>query len=267
MNSASSRSSIGPDRRFSVPEDLLVRLRQPGLILFLTGAGVSAESGIPTFRDALTGLWSRYRPEQLATPAAFEADPGLVWRWYGWRRARVSKAQPNPGHVALAELGRRLDQPLLVTQNVDGLHQRAGSENVIELHGNIFRDVCVRNRHPICPDTTGAEQPPVCPRCGSPARPDVVWFGETLPANAIETAQRAARCCRVFFSIGTSAMVYPAAELAHIARDSGAAIVEINPEPTPLTSFADFVLRGASGEVLPALNEGLEPRLSGEKIR
>ena len=233
--------------------DLLRMLRAARHVAVLTGAGVSAESGIPTFRAAQVGLWARYQPEDLATPEAFERNPGLVWDWYAWRGEIVRGARPNPGHFALAEMQRRVPKLSLITQNVDGLHQRAGSTDVIELHGNIGRTKCSRENIVIDQWAETGETPPRCPRCGAYLRPDVVWFGERLPPAALEAAAQAAHTCDVFFSIGTSALVEPAASLARVALRRGAAVVEVNPTITPLTARATFVLQGASGEILPAL--------------
>lgn len=224
-------------------------------IVVLTGAGISAESGIPTFRDQLTGLWARFRPEDLATPEAFLADPKLVWDWYAWRRAKVADVKPNAGHAALADLARR-KSVTLVTQNVDGLHQQAGSDDVIELHGNIRRVRCFERGHPAgrWEDAAGV---PSCAQCGSLLRPDVVWFGESLPAAALERAITLAGECDVFLSVGTSSVVEPAATLPVLARQAGALVIEVNPEATPLTRLADFSLRGPAGVVLPRIVQGL----------
>jgi NAD-dependent deacetylase len=229
----------------------LLRSRPPTLVV--TGAGVSAESGIPTFRDAMTGLWSRYRAEELASPDGFRRDPALVWEWYEWRRHLVRSTRPNAGHHALAELQRLNPDTRLVTQNVDGLHQLAGSTDVIELHGNLFSNRCLEDGGPVPEDSWTSGTPPKCPRCGGPVRPAVVWFGEMLPADALAAAQDAAARCGLFFSVGTSSLVYPAAQLAEIALDRGAVIVEVNPEPTPLTPRSDYVIPHASGLALPAL--------------
>ena len=223
----------------------------------LTGSGVSAESGVPTFRDAQTGLWARYEPQELATPEAFERDPGLVWEWYEWRRGLVREAEPNPGHLALAELERRASSFTLVTQNVDGLHGRAGSNNVLELHGNIMRSKCSVEGLEVEPRAGDESVPPLCPGCGAFLRPDVVWFGESLPEDAFAAASAAARSCDVFLSVGTSSLVYPAASLPSEAARSGAVVVEVNPDETPLTPYADYALRGRAGAVLPALVEAL----------
>lgn len=233
--------------------DLIRVLRAARHIAVLTGAGVSAESGIPTFRDAQVGLWAQYRPEDLATPEAFARNPGLVWDWYAWRAAIVRGARPNPGHDALAEMQQRVPRLSLITQNVDGLHQLAGSTDVIELHGNIMRTKCSRENIVIDHWAKTDDVPPRCPRCDAYLRPDVVWFGEMLPPAALEAALQAADTCDVFFSIGTSGLVEPATSLARIAWNHGAAVVEINPTRTPLTARATFALQGASGEILPAL--------------
>lgn len=238
-----------------IPPRLVERLRDARSIVALTGSGISAESGIPTFREAQTGLWARYDPQQLATPEAFMRDPKLVWEWYEWRRKLVGDAEPNPGHRALVELEGRVSNFTLVTQNVDGLHHRAGNENVIELHGNILRTICSAERIEVGPEQP--EAPPICPNCGAPLRPDVVWFGEMLPTRAMETASEAVRGCDVFLSIGTSSLVYPAASLPYEAVSAGATVVEINPEDTPLTSRVDYTLRGRAGEVLPRLVEAI----------
>jgi len=230
--------------------DLLSRARH---VLVCTGAGVSAESGVPTFRDALTGLWARFRPEDLATPDAFRSDPRLVWDWYAWRWELVQRAQPNPAHRAISRLQDLVPRLTLVTQNVDGLHQRAGSRDVVELHGNLARAKCFEHHHPAANWDDTDEKPPRCVLCGSPLRPDVVWFGEDLPAAAWAKAQRAASSCDLFLSIGTSMLVYPAASLPLSALRGGAAVVQINPEATDLDGSAAFNLRGRAGEVLPAL--------------
>jgi NAD-dependent deacetylase len=232
---------------------LIRTLRTARHIAVLTGAGVSAESGIPTFRDAQTGLWAQYRPEDLATPAAFERNPRLVWDWYAWRAELARQARPNPGHYALAKMQQHVPQFTLITQNVDGFHQLAGSTGVIELHGNLTRSKCSREDVVFNQWAASDETPPHCPRCGAYLRPDVVWFGERLPPAALEEAAQAANACDVFFSIGTSSLVEPAASLARMALQHGAAVVEVNLTVTPLTSQATFVLHGVSGEILPAL--------------
>ena len=237
----------------SIPKSLIARLQSSKSVAVLTGSGVSAESGVPTFREAQIGLWARYNPEELATPEAFVRDPRLVWEWYTWRRELVEKAVPNPGHEALAELERRIPSFALITQNVDGLHRRAGSQSVIELHGNIRRSKCSREDVVVEPREGDTDVPPSCPSCGAPLRPDVVWFGEALPRDAFAEAFDAARNCDLFFSVGTSGLVQPAASLPFEALHSGVTIIEINPDETPLTRHADYALRGRAGEVLPVL--------------
>ena len=236
--------------------DALSRARH---LCVLTGAGISAESGIPTFRDALTGLWANFRPEDLATPEAFERDPKFVWEWYEWRRELIRQARPNAGHLALAELARRVPQLTLVTQNVDGLHQRAGSPSVVEYHGNILRDRCVDEQVVAERSRESGGDLPRCAACGGLLRPDVVWFGEMIPGDASIAAEAAARDCDAFLSIGTSSLVYPAAGLAETALRRGVPVIEVNPNPTDLTPLSDLVLQGPSGRVLPLLLEALRP--------
>ncbi len=244
-----------------IPPELVRLLRASERIAVLTGAGISQESGLRTFRDPLDGpstgsgqaLWSQYRPEDLATPEAFERTPQLVWEFYAVRRLKGGEVQPNPGHLALAEMGRRVPHFSLITQNVDGLHQRAGSEGVIELHGNITRVKCSHGCGVFTEWDNASGSVPTCPKCGANLRPDVVWFGEMLPQDVLEAALEAARNCQVFFSIGTSGLVQPAASLAFLAKQRGAAVVEVNAEATPLTPSADYFLLGKSGEILPEL--------------
>lgn len=221
-------------------------------LVILTGAGVSKESGIPTFRDKLTGLWEGYDPTQLATPEGFLKDPPLVWRWYDWRRKLVSDAQPNAGHLAIAQLEQKMSTTV-ITQNVDQLHQRAGSRNVLELHGNILTFRCFDRGHQADAEViAGLESPPLC-QCGSPLRPNVVWFGEALPRAVLAEANIATSNCDLMLVVGTSALVQPAASLPYLALDRGAKVVEINPNETPLSDDASVFLKGASGEVMPQL--------------
>lgn len=242
-----------------IPPDLCKALRQARHVVVLTGAGISAESGVPTFRDAMTGLWARYYPQDLATPQAFARDPRLVWEWYAWRRELVSQVQPNAGHQALADLERRVPHFTLITQNVDGLHQQAGSQRVIELHGNIARVKCSDEGTVIERWEETGELPPHCPQCGALLRPDVVWFGEALPEQAFREAARAALACDVLLSIGTSGLVEPAASLPLIALRRGARVVLVNPEETPLLIEGVAFLRGPAGLVLPALLQAVWP--------
>jgi len=243
--------------RIEIPSELISLLRGTSNLVALTGAGVSQESGLRTFRDAQTGLWSQYKPEELASPQAFARDPKLIWDWYAWRREAVKGVRPNPGHYALVEMEKQASGFTLITQNVDGLHRMAGSQNLLELHGNIQRVRCaacytVAEAWDDDPDIV-----PHCKECGGLLRPDVVWFGESLPRDQLEAAVEAARSCDVFFSIGTSGVVQPAASLAFAAHNRGALVVEINAEPTPLTSKANFALHGKSGEILPSLVEAV----------
>ena len=236
-----------------ISTDLIRLLQTANRVAVLTGAGVSQESGLRTFRDAQTGLWAQYKPTDLASPDAFARDPKLVWDWYAWRREAVKAVRPNRGHYALAEIEKRVPQFTLITQNVDGLHRMAGNRNVLELHGNIQRVRCAD-----CytfTDEWGDDtaEVPRCAICGGLLRPDVVWFGEALPRDQLEAAVEAARTCEVFFSIGTSGVVQPAASLAFAAHNRGAIVVEINTEPTPLTPKVNYALHGKSGEILPEL--------------
>jgi len=227
-------------------------IQSASTVVALTGAGISAESGIPTFRGA-GGLWRSFRPEELATPEAFARDPKLVWEWYLWRRGLIARAEPNPGHYALARLEQRAPRFLLVTQNVDGLHERAGSRAVLKLHGDIWEVRCT---------SCGAAQrderlsfdrmPPRC-TCGGLLRPAVVWFGELLPARVWQEAERAVAEAELLLAVGTSALVYPAASLVPLAKRSGARVIEVNLEPTPYSEWLDCSLRGKAGELLPRL--------------
>lgn len=244
------------DPELSFPTALLEKLSNSKRVVAMTGAGVSAESGVPTFRDAQTGLWAKYEPTELATPQAFENDPALVWNWYQWRREKCAEVQPNAGHHALAQMEGLFEQFRLITQNVDGLHQQAGSHDVIELHGSIVRAKCYQQGHmaDAFPDDS-IKKPPKCKLCGGLMRHAVVWFGESLPAAALGEAERLSLNCDVFFSIGTSSVVHPAAALAFAASQSNATVVEVNPNETPLSDTADYRLQGPSGLVLPRLLE------------
>lgn len=236
-------------------------LRESRFRTALTGAGVSAESGIPTFRGE-DGLWRTYRAENLATPDAFASHPEIVWEWYRWRRSIISKAEPNAAHHALVDLERLSPEFLLITQNVDNLHRRAGSTKIVELHGNIFRDRCAEEGIVSPAAETGDDTVPLC-RCGGLLRPDVVWFGEVLPREALEEAFDAARRCDLMLVVGTSAFVQPAASLPIVAKQSGAYVVEINKDPTPLTGIVDDSILGSAGEVLPHLVARLSDAAEG----
>ena len=231
-------------------------------VVVSTGAGMSKESGIPTFRDAPNALWENFDPEKLASPEGFLSDPPLVWRWYEDRRRMISTAQPNAGHAAIARLEGYFDRFVVVTQNIDDLHRKAGSKNIIEMHGNIFRFKCFDMGHPVDELPLDDRVPPRC-RCGSLIRPDVVWFGELLPEEAVERAYKALENCDVMLVVGTSGVVYPVAGFPGVARRAGARIIEINPEETPITRLADVFLEGTAGEVLPRLTgEFVESRSS-----
>jgi len=232
-------------------------LRKASSIAVLTGAGVSAESGVPTFRDAQTGLWARYDPMELATPEAFARDPTLVTRWYDERRSRCAKCEPNPGHFALARMQAEFEAAgkrfTLITQNVDRLHQQAGSRDPVELHGTLWLWRCTscgeeREERQI----PFPEHPPRC-SCGGYRRPGVVWFGESLPEAALAAAWRAAESCELFMSLGTSSVVEPAASLIRVAASTGAKTVEINLDETPISALADISVRGRTGELLPQI--------------
>jgi NAD-dependent deacetylase len=242
----------------TIPPELIQKLVAAKSVTVLTGAGVSAESGVPTFRDAQTGLWAKFSPEELATPRAFRRNPRLVWEWYAWRRKLVADAKPNPAHLALAEMEKLFPRFHLITQNVDGLYQRGGSRRVIELHGNIMRTKCFDEGTIVSSWKDTGDVPPKCPACGGLLRPDVVWFEEAMPEAEMEQATTASTSCEVFFSIGTSTVVYPAAALPSEALRSGATVVEINPQPTPFTEQAHFALAGAAGVVLPELLKALK---------
>jgi NAD-dependent deacetylase len=227
-------------------------IRAARRVVALTGAGVSKESGIPTFRDALTGLWANYEPEKLATAEGFLADPPLVWQWYDERRKAVQNVTPNAGHYALCDLEKLVPSLTVVTQNIDELHALAGTSHVIELHGNIKRVKCFDRGHQADSVPLGLTTPPQC-HCGSLLRPDVVWFGEMLPEQALQEAFKLAQESDVILVIGTSGLVQPAASLPLLTRQAGGTVIEINPEDTPITNIAQIVLRGPSASVLPKL--------------
>ncbi|MEY2689340.1 MAG: hypothetical protein RL375_3539 [Pseudomonadota bacterium] len=241
-------------------------LRQARHVVAFTGAGVSAESGVPTFRDALTGLWARFDPTELATATTYKADPELVWGWYEWRRQLLLRAQPNPAHLALAELAHRVERLTLVTQNVDDLHERAGSTDVIHLHGSMFAPRCFdcaapHTLPPGLPDEPEGGRrlaPPRCTGCGGPIRPGVVWFNEALPRQAWAAAETAASSCDVFLSIGTSGLVYPAASLPRLAAGHQAQVVIVNPDAGTPQREGGLALAGAAGAVLPAVVRRME---------
>ena len=242
-------------------------LSRAGRVVVYTGAGVSKESGIPTFRDPETGLWAKYDPMELATEEAYLRQPEFVWSWYEHRFGIVASAEPNPGHLAIAELETLLPRVVVVTQNVDGLHQRGGSTHVIELHGTMHTFRCMSGRHRdyTRDDLSGQTQkPPRCPD-GELFRPEVVWFGESLPPDALHEAQQLAARCDVVLVVGTSGVVYPAATVPLIARRAGAVLIDVNPDRDELAEVADVHLRGAGGEVLPELVAAVKERLAGRR--
>jgi NAD-dependent deacetylase len=238
-------------------EQFAPRLRMARHVVVLTGAGISAESGLPTFRDPLAGLWARYRPEELATPEAFARDPELVWAWYGHRRDAARSARPNPAHLAITRLESLVPRLTLITQNVDELHRRAGSRSPIELHGSLFQSRCVRDgslREECVDGALAAGRLPRCPECDALLRPGVVWFGETLPEAALEAARAAVTDCDVLLSVGTSHQVFPAAALPAIALAAGATVAVINPDPGAAERVSSIrYLIGKAGELMPAL--------------
>ena len=236
----------------TIIDNIVTRLAKANKVAVLTGAGISAESGVPTFRGK-DGLWNKYDPTELATPEAFARDPRLVWEWYQYRRDLLNKVEPNAGHYALAELEKRYSLFTLTTQNVDGLHGRAGSTQVLELHGNITKTRCNTCKHLSDFDRYHKDGPlPRCD-CAGLLRPDVVWFGEALPQDVYETSLAAAGMSDVYMVIGTSSLVYPAAYLPQEARANGACVIEINTQDTALTPYADFAVRGKSGKILPEI--------------
>ncbi len=230
---------------------ILEKLREAKRATVLTGAGVSAESGIPTFRGA-GGIWEKYDFQKLATPWGFKEDPALVWEWYKLRQQEIQNAVPNPAHIVIASMAKYYPALRVLTQNIDGMHQRAGSEDVVELHGNIWRMRCERDGTKISLDAPVNEIPPLC-QCGSIMRPDVVWFGEPLAPEILAEASQAASESDLMFVVGTSAIVYPAAALPVIVKNSGGAVIEVNMEETDVSSYADASFFGRAGELLPAI--------------
>lgn len=235
-----------------IPEQLIQSILEAKNVTLLTGAGISVESGIPTFRDSRTGLWNQYKPQDLATPKAFLENPALVWQWYEWRKKLIDSSSPNPGHCSIVELEKHFTNFWLITQNIDGLHQAAGSQDVIELHGNIHRARCIKENK-LVDHWDFENEIPICPDCKAPVRPDVVWFGESLNPASIQKAVYASQNCDLFFSVGTSGIVEPAASLPFEALRHGAKVIEINPQPTPLTIYATYYFSHSAATFLPAL--------------
>lgn len=225
-------------------------------VVVSTGAGVSRESEIPTFREKQTGIWATFDPEKLATVDGFLKNPKLVWDWYQERIKMIEKVEPNPGHYAIAELENLIQEFTLITQNIDNLHQRAGSKNICELHGNIFQYKCFEEDKIIQQLPESDQSPPLCPNCHGLIRPNVVWFGEALPEEALDLAFKKAASCDCIIVVGTSGLVQPAASLPFVAKQhTGAKIIEVNPSTSAITSIADVFLQGKSGEILPKLVE------------
>jgi NAD-dependent deacetylase len=243
-----------PERTIDEAAGFLAGVRR---VAVLTGAGISAESGVPTFRGK-DGLWKSYRAESLATPEAFERDPTLVWEWYDWRRGRIATVEPNPGHRVLAGWEETFEDFAVITQNVDGLHAKAGSRDVVELHGNIWKLRCTREGTVVeTRETPLPRIPPVCAACGALLRPHIVWFGEALDPAVLDRAFALSGACQAMLVVGTSAVIHPAASLPAAAARAGAKVIEINVEPTPLTAEADYFLQGKAGEILPLLDRRL----------
>ena len=249
-----------------VPETVLELARAARRVCVLTGAGMSAESGIPTFRDVQVGLWERFDPMELATPAAWEDDPEQVWAWYAWRATLVRRSRPNAGHVAVGRWQRREGVQLdIVTQNVDDLHERGGADVLAHLHGDLFALRCSRcgtpsdAAYPELAEPVGALEPPTCERCGEPVRPGVVWFGEALPQEAYFEGVDAAQGADLVLVVGTSGLVHPAATVPHLAGARGVPVVEVNPRETEVTEAADHAWRATAATALPALVALLDP--------
>ena len=242
---------MGEEDEIQISDALVERLRDAKRVAVLTGAGVSAESGIPTFRGA-GGIWEKYDFQKLATPWGFREDPALVWEWYQLRQREIKNAVPNPAHIVIASMAKYYEVFRVLTQNIDGMHQRAGSEDVVELHGNIWRMRCERDGTTIALDSPVTDIPPLC-QCGSILRPDVVWFGEPLKPEILSEASQVAAESDLMFVVGTSAIVYPAAALPVIVKNSSGTVVEINMEETDVSRYADASFFGRAGEILPAI--------------
>jgi len=248
MNSDLSNS---PPRWGGLGGALLNKLSKTKKIVFFTGAGISAESGIPTFRGE-GGIWNKLKPEELANFNAFMRNPQMVWEWYNHRKKIIHEAKPNAGHLAIAEMQNLFDEVIVVTQNIDNLHRRAGSKNIFELHGNIERNFCINCKTFYNQELDFSNDVPKC-KCGGLIRPDVVWFGEYLPEDQFEGSELAAVNSDIFFVVGTSAVVYPAAGLVHAAKRAGSFIVEVNVVETEISSICDESFFGESGKILPEI--------------
>ncbi len=240
-----------------IPESLVNRLKEAESVVFFTGAGISAESGIPTFRGK-DGIWKKLKPEELANFNAFLRNPEMVWEWYSHRKQIIHESKPNNAHTAIADMQDLFKEVTVVTQNIDNFHRRAGSRTVYELHGNIERNYCIECKTFYNDELPMAGKIPKCTKCGGLIRPDIVWFGEYLPQDQFTAADKAARNCDIFFVIGTSAVVYPAASLIYVARDNGAYIIEVNIEETEISYLADKSFYGEAGKVLPLIEEEMK---------
>lgn len=238
-----------------IPSALIEKLKAAKTVVFFSGAGISAESGIPTFRGK-GGIWNKFHPEELANFDAFMRNPKLVWEWYNYRKSIVHQSKPNAGHLAIVEFEKYFKEVIVITQNVDNLHRRAGSKTIYELHGNIEKNFCVKCKKHYDGELDFKDGIPTC-TCGGLIRPDIVWFGEFLPADQFQLSEKAAKNCDIFFIVGTSAIVYPAASLVHIAKSNRAFLVEVNIEETEASSLADVSLFGESGKILPKIVEQL----------
>jgi NAD-dependent deacetylase len=243
-----------------ISQSFIDRLLEAESVVFFTGAGISAESGIATFRGK-DGIWNKLKPEELANFNAFMKNPGMVWEWYSHRKQIIHDSQPNNAHLAIAEMQNLFDEVTVVTQNIDNLHRRAGSETILELHGNIERNYCIECKTFYNDEVPVQDKVPRCTKCGGLIRPDVVWFGEYLPQDQFRASDEAARECDIFFVVGTSAVVYPAASLIYTARENGAYIVEVNIEETEISYIADQSFYGEAGKILPVIAQ----KLSEEK--
>lgn len=239
-----------------IPKEVIERLQKAEKVVFSTGAGGSAESGVPTFRGK-DGIWKKMKPEELATVDGFMKNPELVWEWYQYRRDLMNDVEPNPGHYAIVQFEKIFSEFTLITQNIDGLHARAGSNRILELHGNISRNKCLKCDRGFEQEIDLEKGLPLC-ECGGMIRPDVVWFGEMLPQDILRDAFKSSEEAEVFFSVGTSSVVQPAASLPYMARQCGAFVVEVNIEETPLTPVASLFLQGKSGDILPRIVEALQ---------
>lgn len=239
-----------------IPSILIEKLKSARNIVFFSGAGISAESGVPTFRGK-DGIWNKLRPEELASFDAFIRSPQIVWEWYSYRKSIIHQTKPNPGHIAIVEMEKYFEDVTVITQNVDNLHRRSGSKTIYELHGNIEKNFCVKCSKRYDGELDFKDGIPKC-KCGGLIRPDVVWFGEFLPADQFALSEKAARNCDVFFVVGTSAVVYPAASIVYVAKNNQAFIVEVNIEETEASTIADISLFGESGKILPKIVEQIK---------